>query len=525
MNRSYKILKHKGMAKYIMLLGLVGLSACKKVIDLYPESNLNVATYYSSYEEVRSALTGCYNGMQAAMSNEWQFTELRSDNAKQGAPGSTASTNRDLSDLDMFIPSTSHSAIYTYWLANYTNIRNCNVVLQKLGVVYNPSTGQHTFENISIPITETDRKQLAGEAMFIRAHHYFNMVRLFGGVFLLYLPVKPEEAKQMNRVTAAEIYKLIEADLTTAVSSLNNKKYTEILPAELGRVTRWAAEGLLAKVYLTLNRKADAIPLLQDVRTNSGHSLLPVYADVFSTGMELNAEILFTVRYKAGGLGLGSHFGNSFAPIGSGSAVINGDGDGLNYPTNELDTLTDGDARKPTLIGVYGSGTAAKFYVKKFLSQVTLPDDGESDWPVLRFADILLMLAEAEGYTQNSIDRINDTRARGGLTPYTMATLPSVAAFEQALSTERRVEFAFENQRWFDLVRFNSTLTTVNAVQSMKDHFADEYYNHYRLYVAPAPTLNELYTNVSTPGRLLLPIPQREIDTNTRLEIPQNEGY
>jgi len=106
-----------------------------------------------------------------------------------------------------------------------------------------------------------------------------------------------------------------------------------------------------------------------------------------------------------------------------------------------------------------------------------------------------------------------------------MSNITSVGQFEQALSTERRIEFAFENQRWFDLVRYNTTMTTVTAVQTMKDHFADEYYTHYRTYVAPAPTLAELYANVSTPGRLLLPIPQREIDTNTQLKIEQNPGY
>ena len=239
----------------------------------------------------------------------------------------------------------------------------------------------------------------------------------------------------------------------------------------------------------------------------------------------MNSEILFAVSYKAGGFGLGSHFGNTFAPLGSGSAIINGDGDGLNYPTADLDTATNGDLRKPTFIGVYGTGTAAKWYVKKYLFPVTLVDDGESDWPVLRYADILLMLAEAQGYNQSSLDLINSVRARAGLPNYTMANITSVAQFEQALSNERRIEFAFENQRWFDLVRFNTTMTTVTAVQTMKDHFADEYYTHYRTYVAPAPTLAELHANVSTPGRLLLPIPQREIDTNTQLKIEQNPGY
>jgi len=510
--------------QYILLIGCLGLFSCKKVIDLYPQSNLNTGTYYSNLEEVKAALTGCYNGMQRSLFNEWQFTELRSDNAKQGAPGSTASANRDLSDLDMFIPSTSQQQIYNYWLATYNNIRNINIVLQKLGVVYDPATGVLTFNSITIPITETDRKQLAGEAMFIRAYHYFNLVRLFGGVFLVHEPVTPDQAKAMNRVSVADIYKLIEADLITAASSMSSLKFNQIAAADIGRVTSWASKGLLAKVYLTLGRKTDAVPLLQDVIANSGYSLQSSYANVFSISNEMNSEILFAVRYKAGGFGLGSHFGNTFAPLGTGSAVINGDGDGLNYPTAELDTLTNGDARKPTLIGVFGTGAAAKWYVKKFLFPVTLVDDGESDWPVLRFADILLMLAEAQGYSQASLDLINSVRPRAGLPNHTTATITSVAQFEQALSTERRIEFAFENQRWFDLVRFNTTMTTVTAEQSIKDHYADEYYAHYRLYLPPTPTLAELQGNI-TRDKLLLPIPQREIDTNTQLVIPQNPGY
>lgn len=509
---------------FIILLGCFGLFSCKKVIDLYPQSNLNTGTYYSNLDEVKAALNGCYNGMQRSLSNEWQFTELRSDNAKMGAPGSTASANRDLSDLDMFIPSPSQQQLYNYWLATYNNIRNINIVLQKLGVVYDEAAGTITLNAITIPITETDRKQLAGEAMFIRAYHYFNLVRLFGGVFLVHEPITPAAALQMNRASVTDIYKLIQADLVNGAAYMNTLKFNQIQAANQGRATGWAAKGLLAKVYLTLGRKTDAIPLLQDVITNSGYSLQSVYANVFSISNEMNSEILFAVRYKAGGIGLGSHFGNTFAPIGSGSAVINGDGDGLNYPTAELDTLTNGDLRKPTLIGVYGTGTAAKWYVKKFLSPVTVVDDGESDWPVLRYADILLMLAEAQGYSQASIDLINTVRVRAGLPNYTLTSLSSVALFEQALSTERRIEFAFENQRWFDLVRFNTTLTTVTAEQSIKDHYADEYNSHYRLYLPPTPTLAELQGYI-TKDKLLLPIPQREIDNNTQLVIPQNPGY
>lgn len=508
----------------IMLACCAGLFSCKKVIDLYPQSNLSTGTYYSTYDEVKAALSGCYNGMQRPLLYEWQLTELRSDNSKQGQPGSTASTNRDLSDLDMFIPATTHQAIYQYWLTTYNNIRNCNIVIEKLGAKYDPASGSITFDAIDIPILEKDRKQLAGEAMFIRAYHYFNLVRLFGGVFLVHKAVSPSEAKTMNRSSVADIYKLIEADLKTASTSMNVLRYDQQAATDRGRATSWAAKAMLAKVYLTLGRKGESIPLLQDVIANSGYKLLTNYANVFAITNEVNEEILFTVRFKAGGLGLGSSFGNTFAPLQSGNAVINGDGDGLNYPTADLDTLTNGDGRKPTLMAVYGTGASAKLYVKKFLSPVTLVDDAENDWPVLRFADVILMLAEAQGFSPASLQLISQTRQRAGLPALDPAVVNTVALFEQALSTERRVEFAFENQRWFDLVRFNTTLTTITAEQSMKDHFAREYFSHYRLYTPPAPTLAFLQQSV-TKDRLLLPIPQREIDTNTQIVIPQNPSY
>lgn len=509
---------------FLIIMIIPALFSCNKIIDLYPQSNLNTGTYYSNLEEVKAGLTGAYNGLHNTLFNEWQFTELRSDNAKQGAPGSTASTNRDLSDLDMFIPATTHQGLYNYWLATYNNIRNTNIILQKLGVVYDPATGANTFSDIQIPLQDADRKQLAGEAMFLRAYHYFNLVRLFGGVFLVHTPISASTAKTMNRSSQEEIYKLIEADLKTAAASMNTLTQGQIAAADKGRATGWAAKGLLGKVYLTQNKKAEALVVLNDVKDNSGYKLEPDYASVFSPGNEMNPEILFAVRYKAGGLGLGSPFANTFAPLGSGANVINGDGDGLNYPTSELDTLTNGDLRKPTLIGTYGTGNATKWYVTKFLSPVTLVDDAENDWPILRFADILLMIAEAQGYTQSSLDLMNMVHERSGLPPFTMANVTSVEQFERALSTERRIEFAFENQRWFDLVRFNKTMTTISAQQLIKEHFADEYDSHYAEYLPPTPTLAQLQGNV-TEQKLLLPIPQREIDTNTQLDIEQNPGY
>jgi len=499
--------------------------SCKKVIDLEPVSNLTTENYYKTAAEIQTGLISCYNALQKPTFFEWQVTELRTDNTKMGVPGSSSTTNRDLSDLDQFIPSSAHPAVYNYWLNTYFVIRNCNIVLQNLGVAYNPGAGTISLNPITIPISDSLRKQYAGEAMVLRANSYFNLVRLYGGVFLIHTNVSAEAAKQINRSSVADIYKFIEADLTNATSYLSAFKFNQIPVATVGRVNAWVAKGLLAKVYLTQNKKTAAGTLLQDIITNSGYALQATYANVFSVSNEMNSEIMFTVRYKAGNLGLGSAFGNLFAASGSGTAIIAGAGSGLNYPTNDIDTAygvapAPIDPRKT--VGMASFGPTSLLYVRKFLSPVVTPNDGESDWPVLRFADIILMQAEAQGFTPVSIALINQIRTRVGLA-ILPPTINTVALFEEALANERRFEFAYENQRFFDLVRFNTTMTTISAEQVLKNHIAKEFARHYADYrpVIPLGTLQAFVTR----EKLLLPIPQREIDTNSQLVIPQNPGY
>ena len=151
-------------------------------------------------------------------------------------------------------------------------------------------------------------------------------------------------------------------------------------------------------------------------------------------------------------------------------------------------------------------------------------DDGENDWPVIRYADVLLMLAEAQGNIPSSVQLINQVRSRVGLAAVNPV---SVDDFNQILSRERRFEFAFENQRWFDLLRFNVTLSPDFAINTLKAHFTYMYDvnggNHYNQYTPPI-ILSNLLAQV-TSEHLLLPIPQREIDNNTNITIQQNPGY
>ena len=582
--------------KYALLFFAIAIISCKKNIDVTPQSNTYVSNYYSNYDEINVALTGCYSSLQDALLNEWQLTELRSDNSIMGQASTKSSDNLLKSDLDEFLPSTSHPEIYNYWLATYNNIRNTNLVLNSLGVNYNENDGSITYDSISIPVTLAQRKKLAAEASFIRAYHYFNLVRLFGGVFLVHEPISPEDAKSINRSSVADIYKLIITDLTNATTNANQVPFASIISTDFGRANSWAAKALLAKVYLTLNRKTDAAGLLQDVISNSGYNLQSNYANIFSTSNEMNSEMLFAIRYKAGGVGLGSPFPNLFAPLKSGSAIVNGDGSGWNYPAYELYdsmsylkpkayiskdsmfivlkstpsnafpitvglkvmgpqvaagttvTAVNGktiylsapnlskdstgnalvtfysDKRMEGNFGLYAPNGASSllYYPKKHVSYVAFVNDGENDWPVLRYSDVLLMLAEAQGNTPASIALINQTRSRAGLSA--LSTTLTTQVFERALSKERRFELAFENQRWFDLVRYNTTMSTITVEQTMKDHFALMYSLHYGKYPAPTTSLSDLQ-NFVKPERMILPIPQREIDNNTRIVIPQNPGY
>jgi hypothetical protein len=260
-------------------------------------------------------------------------------------------------------------------------------------------------------------------------------------VFLIHEPLDAFAAFDINRSSETDIYKLIIADLQFAAANGSSLKYASNPVTSLGKVTSWTAKALLAKVYLTLNRKADAIPLLTDIIANSGYGLNANYGDIFSTTNEMNKEVLFAIRFKAGGIGQGSPFPNYFAPELSGTAVINGDGSGFNTPTSELlAAYSSLDLRRDIAIGTYG--TAKMLYPKKMISPVSVKGDGESDWIVIRYADVLLMLAEAQGNSSASLALINQTRTRAGLPLLTTSLVTTNTIFEKELATERRLEFA-----------------------------------------------------------------------------------
>lgn len=500
------------------------LCGCENFLDREPYDNLESDSYFNSAAEVNTGVLACYNGIHNTLDYEFFVTEVRSDNTRNYNQSPTNGVTLEFTHMDLGRVETSNSINTDYWETVYHNIANCNTVLQYLDKVEDPDL----------------KVQYEAEARFIRAYHYFNLVRIYGPLFLVTERITPDEAKLYERTSESDIYDWIIEELKFCKDGLPEQYADE----ELGRVTSWAAKMLLAKVYLTLSDNGtdhtmleNARTLLKDIEQNSGYSLVTdagsaasAYANVFSTNNEMNEEIIFAVRFLSGGHGTGSPFANYFAPASSEDAVIYGSGSGYNCPTEDLIEAyksEEGDQRldaviKETYINKVGTEVYQQYAVKYF-STVTVRYDAENDWPVLRYADVLLMLGEIEnelnGPTQKAWDYLNATRNRAGLDDIQPS---SRAEYRDAMAKERRLEFALENQRWFDLLR------TDRWIDVLENHFKTEQVRNTGSGSKSSYYGNSKYSSYVSNPRLeewqrLLPIPYNVIITAPY--ATQNAGY
>mgnify|MGYP003645910142 CR=1 FL=1 len=223
----------------------------------------------------------------------------------------------------------------------------------------------------------------------------------------------------------------------------------------VGRITKGAAATLLAKVLLSTGDDTAAATVLRRIISDYGYELLDDYADLWGIGNENNAESIFEIQYISGGIGQGSLFTNDFSPS---TDLQTGSGFARNRPTISLmEAYEDEDLRYDvsmgdTYVNLEGE-TIESRYVKKYWSDPAIENDSDINFVVFRYADVLLMLAEALGETSESYDLINDVRERAGLDAIDVTT---PGTFSDKLLNERRLELAFENHRWPDLKRFDS---------------------------------------------------------------------
>jgi len=217
----------------------------------------------------------------------------------------------------------------------------------------------------------------------------------------------------------------------------------------VGRATTYAASTLLGKVYLTMGQNSEAESALRQVLGN--FQLVDSYADLWGVDNQNNAESIFEIQFKSGGLGEGSAFTDIYTVTETGVG-------GGNIPQDPTDDLLASYEPGDQRLDITYDTTAAdntndpnEIYVAKFDGPIFNPLDGELNWIELRYADVLLMLAEAIGESPEAYGYINEVRQRAGLGPIDAST---PGTFKEKLLKERRHEFAFENKRWPDLKRF-----------------------------------------------------------------------
>jgi hypothetical protein len=468
------------------------LSSCGKgFIDLKPISNVTTDNFYQTAEDFRNAVNGAYNALRTGGTygaDSYIFAEIRSDNSMPVASGSVT----DQDEFDRFYIRTTNPFINNRWSNSYTAIARCNAILGRID---------------PIAMDNALKARYIAEAKFLRALFYFNLVRTFGDVPLVLKEItNSDEGYEYGRNPKADVYAQIEKDLTEAAEVLP-PSYTG---ADVGRATEGAARAILGRVLLTQKKYAPAAAQLKAVIDLNRYSLVPVYADFFKVNNESNTEAIFEVQYKSGGIGQGNPWPNSFAPQNSGNAVIQFGGDGNNVPTDDLiNEYEAGDLRKDATIAtsyVNSNGvTIPGNFVKKYFDIPTVKNDNGNNIPVIRYADVILMYAEClneAGYVANgdAFNYLNEVRDRAGLGDLTSTQVPSQAAFRLAMEHERRVEFAFENMRWYDLVRTDRAITVLNGKSTQIN-----------------------LVNPVTPQNQVFPIPQSQIDINSS-KITQNVG-
>lgn len=453
-----------------MLVLLLTTGCSDDFINLAPFSEANAVDFYKTPQDFENAVNAAYDILQDGRlyGDKFEFLlEVRSDNGQFNDPASDVGVPFD---IDKFQVRSDNSMVKGAYDALYDGINRCNIVL-----------GRINNANIDVALA----KRLQGEAQFLRGIYYFHLVQLYGNVPLLTKERLPSDIGNVKRDNIADIYAQIETDLKSASDALP-VSYSQV---NLGRATKGAAMGLLAKVYLTQAKFSLAKLELEKVINLKTYSLLPNITSVFSPSNEMNAEILFAVRYKKGEGGEGHELTFSYTQ-------------NPTVSTDLINAYNPLDERLSLVKYVTVSGSLK--VPQKYFDVLSTSNNVGNDIIVLRYADIVLMYAEVlneEGYvasdTSPAFKSLNTIRERAKLQPYTTLDLVNQVAFRAAVLKERRLEFALEFQRWYDLKRTNTVISTFSSL------------------------------GVTVPEcRLIYPIPQVEINiVADPIRFPQNDCY
>ena len=473
------------------LLATASFLSCGKKFLNEPPRTVTIQDLLNSSDGALRLIAAVYNKLYAWEEHSFSWigiSSITSDDADKGSDPGDSGT--DKSDLDNWTFTPSAISFSEVWISNFEGIGRATYALKFLPDINTP-----------------DRDRFIGEAKLLRAYFYFNLVRTFGGVpkidNVLQSEVDIETAS--TRASAADIYAYIESDLNDAITKLP----VNIAAAENGRVSRGAAQALLAKVSLYQKKWAQAKAMADAVIASGQYSLLTDYSKIWREAGEFSSESIWEVNAigTTPNKGIEGYFVVQ-APRGD-----NGLGWGFNTPTQDLvNAYEPGDVRKAATIMFAGQtlwdgfvvsplASNPRYNYKSYVSKTKESFNGD-DWNsnknlrILRYGEVLLIKAEAENELGNigpAQSALNQIRNRAGLPNTTAATQTDL---RNAIYKERRVEMAFEHDRMFDLRRTGRAGVVLRA--------------HGKPYVDGKHDL--------------FPIPQHEIDLSNG-KLMQNPGY
>ena len=474
-------------------------SSCKKFLEEDPKSQVTISNYYKTEADAISAVNSIYaylnsisTGTTAGVyhSTFWVTMGLASDemlNNQVAAP--------QFDQLATFTYTSQNSALEEIWAMHYKTITIANIAIARIP---------------GIAMNESLKNRLLGEAKFLRALMYFNMVRMFGSIPLLVEEINPLTP---TPASAESVYTQIISDLDFATANLPDGYDAG---NGRGRATNGAANALLAKVYLTQKQWDKAATAAKKVIDSNRYTLWEDFADVFKLSSRNGKEAIFSVGFgDAGGAIIFWEAGQFQVRLLPRELSVEGvkNSQGWQIPTEYLYNQYDADDRRRAVTFIteitdpVTGTTTIRPYIQKYWDRAAEPTGNESsnDFPVLRYADVLLMYAEANnelGQTAIAETYINKIRKRARFNGADyLPTVPDYTGLNKeqmrnAILKERQLEFVAEGQRWFDLAR---TGTLAEKVPLAKSGVTPQEKNY------------------------LYPIPQREIDLNNALE--QNTGY
>ncbi len=485
-----------------LLASSIAIFSCRKdFLDRKPLGQLTYENFFKTEEQAIQAVNAVYNQFRS-----WDCvglpylgcTDIISDDADKG---STPNDAPFLLEVDSFTFDATNICFATVWRGYFRVVARANIAISEIP---------------QMDIEPALRDRLVGECKFLRAYAYLLLVQWFGDLPLITRPLTGDEYYAQERQPVSVIYDQIERDLLDAIAALPEK--SQYPPADLGRATKGAARGLLAKLYLIKKDFPKAEQYALEVINSGQYSLLPRYADNFLPIGENGAESVFEIGCVALPAPIAGPGASPYNMI-QGVRGVPNLGWGFNRPSDNLvSSYEPGDPRREATVIYEGEVLPdgqtivqknpdiinARYNQKAWVPpHPGLQDNGPGNIRILRYADILLIAAEAlneNGKPAQALQYLNQVRKRARGTNNFI--LPDVTTTDQAqlrerIYRERRAELAMEQHRWFDLLRWGRAASVMQALG--KQFFV--------------------------PGKHeLLPIPQSEIDL-TEGKLRQNPGY